>query len=318
MEFVEIAKDVYACLQEDRGLGWNNGGFVSLGGGLVIDTYYDLNRTREMIDFYKTVSPSRTHPRRLVNTHHNGDHTWGNQLFKDCEIIAHRLCAEEMEKEKKSNYPKIFHMWIQKPELVPPEMKQFVAALSQFDISEIELTIPNHLIEDKLDLELEGYPCQLIYVGPAHTPGDIIVYLPEHKIIFAGDIVFCKCTPIGWEGIHNKWIEALDLLVSLKPEVIVPGHGPLCGIDEVKELKAYFEFVYSEAKRFFDEGLDPLEASKRINLGSYADWTAPERLYFNVFRAYREFRNIEPWNAPLNAFDLFGKCIELRKYWDGL
>ena len=317
MEFVEIANDIYACLQDDRGLGWNNAGFVSLGEGLVIDTFYDLIRTREMIEFYKTVSPSRTHPKRLVNTHHNGDHTWGNQLFKDCEIIAHRFCAEEMEKEKKRNLPGIFHMWTQKPEVVAPGMKQFVAAISQFDHSEIDLTIPNHLFEDKLELELDGYPCQLIYVGPAHTSGDIIVHLPEHKVIFAGDIVFCKCTPIGWEGTHNKWIEALDLLISLKPEIIVPGHGPLCGVDEVKELKAYFEFVYSEAKRFFDEGLDPMEASKKIELGRYADWTEPERLYFNVYRAHREFKNVK-WDARLNAFILISKCSELRKYWDGL
>ncbi len=316
MKLKEIAKDVYACLQEDRGIGWNNAGFVNLGGGLAIDTFYDLNRTRQMIELYKTVSPIPA--RRLVNTHHNGDHTWGNQLFKDSEIIAHRLCAEEIEKEKKRNLPGIFQKWIQKPEAFPPGMKQFVGGLSQFDYSGIELTLPNHLIEDRFDLELDGYPCQLIYVGPAHTSGDLIVYLPEHKIIFAGDIVFWKCTPIGWEGTHTKWIEALDLVLSFEPEVVVPGHGPLCGVDEVKELRAYFEFVYSEAKRFFNEGLDPLEASKKINLGPYTDWSEPERLFFNVNRAYREFRNVEPWDAPINALDLFRQSNELRIHWDGI
>ncbi len=316
MELKEIAKDVYACLQEDRGLGWNNAGFVNLGGGLAIDTFYDLNRTEQMIELYKTVSPIPA--RRLVNTHHNGDHTWGNQLFQDSEIIAHRLCAEEMEKEKNQNLPGLFQKWIQNPEAFPPGIKQFVMALSQFDYSGIELTLPNHLIEDRFDLELDGYHCQLIYVGPAHTSGDLIVYLPEHKVIFAGDIVFWKCTPIGWEGTHAKWIEALDLVLSFEPEVVVPGHGPLCGVDEVKELRAYLEFVYSEAKRFFKEGLDPLEASKKINLGPYADWTEPERLFFNVNRAYREFRNVEPWDAPFNALDLFRKCNELRIHWDGI
>ena len=316
MELKEIAKDVYACLQEDRGLGWNNAGFVNLGGGLAIDTFYDLNLTRQMIELYKTVSPEPT--RRLVNTHHNGDHTWGNQLFKDAEIIAHRLCAEEIEREKKLNLPGLFQKWIQRPEAFPPGMKQFVEALSEFDYSGIELTLPNRLFEDRLDLELDGYPCQLIYVGPAHTSGDLIMYLPEHKVIFAGDIVFWKCTPIGWEGTHAKWIEALDLILSLEPKVLVPGHGPLCGVDEVKELRAYFEFVYSEANRFFDEGLDSLEASKKINLGHYADWTAPERLFFNVNRAYREFLNVEPWDAPINALDLFRKCNELRIHWDGI
>ena len=105
-------------------------------------------------------------------------------------------------------------------------------------------------------------------------------------------------------------------MLSFEPEVVVPGHGPLCGVEEVKELRAYFEFVYSEARRFFDEGLDPLEASKKIDLGPYAEWTEPERLCFNVNRAYREF-NLEPWDAPFNPLDIFRNCLELRAHWDG-
>jgi glyoxylase-like metal-dependent hydrolase (beta-lactamase superfamily II) len=252
-----------------------------------------------------------------VNTHNNGDHTWGNQLFKDAEIIAHRLCAEEMKKEKKLSYPSLFQRWKRKPKTIPPGFEGFIAALGEFDFSEVEITLPNRLIEDRLDLELDGFPCQLIYVGPAHTPGDVIVYLPDHSVVFAGDIVFWKCTPIGWEGKHAKWIEALDLMVSFEPEVVVPGHGPLCGVEEVKELRAYFEFVYSESKRFFDEGLDPLEASKKIDLGPYAEWTEPERLCFNVHRAYREF-NLEPWDAPINTLDIFRDYLKLRAYWDGI
>ena len=315
MELKEIAKDVYACLQEDRGFGWNNAGFVNLGGGLIIDTLYDLSHTKQMIELYKTISLEPAS--RLVNTHHNGDHTWGNQLFKDREIIAHHLCAEEMEKEKKRNLPALFQAGQQRPKAFPPGMKSFIDDISEFDYSGIELTLPNHLIEDRLDLELDGYPCQLIYVGLAHTSGDIIVYLPEHSVIFAGDIVFWQCTPVGWEGTHAKWIEALDLILSFKPEVVVPGHGPLCSVDGVKELRAYFEFVYSEAKRFFDEGLDPLEASKNIDLGPYAEWNEPERLIFNVNRAYREFRGVEPWDAPFNAIDLICKAYELRVHWEG-
>lgn len=103
MKLVEIEKDIFACLQEDKGFGWNNSGFVNLGDGLVIDTLYDLNHTKRMIELYEDVSSGPL--KRLVNTHHNGDHTWGNQLFKDAEIIAHHLCAEEMEKEKKRNLP---------------------------------------------------------------------------------------------------------------------------------------------------------------------------------------------------------------------
>ncbi|MEE8386796.1 MAG: MBL fold metallo-hydrolase, partial [Dehalococcoidia bacterium] len=97
MELREVARDVYACLQQDRGLGYSNSGLVNRGGGLVIDTFWDLPHTREMMDLYARVWKQTAG--RLVNTHHNGDHCWGNQLFRDAEILGHRLCAEAMVKE---------------------------------------------------------------------------------------------------------------------------------------------------------------------------------------------------------------------------
>jgi glyoxylase-like metal-dependent hydrolase (beta-lactamase superfamily II) len=314
MELIEIKKDIYVCLQEDKGFGWNNSGFINLGGGLVIDTLYDVNHTKQMLKLYNGVSNEPM--QKLVNTHHNGDHTWGNQLFKDGEIIAHRYCAEEMEKEKNRNLPGLLQTAIKKPNRFPPGMKWFIDDISEFKFSDVEITLPNHLIEERFDLELDGHPCQLIYVGPAHTSGDLIVYLPDQGIIFSGDIVFWKSTPLGWEGTHAKWIDALDLIISLDPEVIVPGHGPLCDVEGVKKVQDYFNLVYTESKKFFEEGLDILEASKRIDLGPYAEWTEPERLIFNIKRAYREFRDVEPWNAPFNEIELISKGSELRAYWD--
>src|SRR5690349_1130360 len=97
MELREIARDVHACLQEDRGLGCSNSGLLARGGGLVVDTFWDLPHTRQMIAEYARVHP--TPVTRVVNTHHNGDHCWGNQLFPEAEIIGHRLCAEAFGKE---------------------------------------------------------------------------------------------------------------------------------------------------------------------------------------------------------------------------
>ncbi len=79
MELREIARDVYACLQPDRGLGTSNSGLVNRAGGLVVDTFWDLPHTRQMIETYARVW--RRPARRVVNTHHNGDHCWGNQLL---------------------------------------------------------------------------------------------------------------------------------------------------------------------------------------------------------------------------------------------
>ena len=91
MELREIATDVYACLTPDRGLGWSNSGFLNRGGGLVVDTFWDLRHTEDLIALYRRVAAAPA--RRLVNTHHNGDHCWGNQLFHGAEIIGPGLLS---------------------------------------------------------------------------------------------------------------------------------------------------------------------------------------------------------------------------------
>lgn len=311
MEIKEIAKDVYACMQEDKGFGCNSSGFINLDGGLVVDTFWDLNLTRKLFDLYGSIATKP--PQRLVNTHHNGDHCWGNQLFTGTEIIGHKLCAEAMQRE--AQLPGMLNMGIKSPENFPPDMKWFLDDISDLDFSEIRITPPNVFVEDRMDLDLNGFSCQIIYVGPAHTASDVIVYLPEPGVVFGGDLLWNSCTPIRWEGTHAKWLESIDMVLSFDPEVVVPGHGPLCGVEEIKQVRSYLEHVFSESRRLFDEGLTPLEACKKIDLGPYAKWTQPERLIFNVTRAFVEFRG-DPWNTPSNALDLIAQGAQLRKYWD--
>lgn len=304
MELREIERDVYACLQEDRGLGYSNSGLVTRGGGLVVDTFWDLRHTRELIESYARVW--REPARHVVNTHHNGDHCWGNQLFPEAEIIGHRLCAEAMLEEA----PELMQAVRSSSSSPDPVVAALSERLADWDFAGIELTPPTTLIEDRLDLNLDGTPVQIIYLGPAHTQGDVIVHLPEQHVVFAGDILFWRCTPIGWQGTYATWFAALDHIVGLEPGVIVPGHGPLCGLEGPREMKAYLEYVYSESKRFFEAGLPALEAARKIELGPYADWTEPERLVFNVERAYRELRG-EPYDAPIDALALFREMHEL-------
>jgi len=306
MELRALATDVYACLQQDRGLGCSNSGLVNRGGGLVVDTFWDLPHTREMIATYGQVWRERA--RRVVNTHHNGDHCWGNQLFAGAEIIGHRLCAESFASEP----PPAMLQALKSPAAGDdPALAAFAQALRDWDFAGVELTPPATLVEDRLDLDLDGIPVTLLYVGPAHTAGDVIVHLPEQGVVFAGDVLFRLCTPIGWAGTYAKWIEALDRIVALEPAVIVPGHGPICGVESGREMKAYLEYVRSESRRFFDAGLSALDAARKLDLGPYAGWTEPERLLFNVERAYRELRG-EPFDAPIDAMAIFRGMYQLR------
>ena len=174
-----------------------------------------------------------------------------------------------------------------------------------YDFDGIELIPPTTLFDDRLDVTLDDVEVQILHVGPCHQTGDSIVWLPKERVLFAGDVLFRLCTPMGWVGTFAKWIETLDMIIDeLKPDIIVPGHGPVCGVDGVKEMKAYLQYVRSESRPFFDRGVEAVEAAGKIDLGPYADWLCPERIYLNVERAYREFRN-EPFDQPWDQAKTF-------------
>jgi cyclase len=310
MELRALSSHAYACLQRDRGWGWSNSGFVDAGGGLVVDTLMDLPHTRRMLDLYAGVAPDP--PRRLVNTHHNIDHCWGNQLLEGAEIIGHRQCAERMRGDLS---PAALRALVSQPDL-PPGARWFADDLSGFDFSGIRVTPPNRVIDGDLELDLGGLRARLLYVGPAHTAGDLVVHLPEEGVVYAGDVVFRLCTPIGWEGTCAGWMAALERIAALEPEHVVPGHGPICTVAGVRELRAYFDYVHREARRFYDQGLPALEAAKKIDLGAYAAWKQPERLLFNVERSYREFRGGE-WDERPEIMRLLEDAHALGRHLRG-
>lgn len=310
MDLVELAPAVYACLQEERGLGTSNSGLVARGGGLVVDTFWDLPHTRELIATYARVW--REPVRRVVNTHHNGDHCWGNQLFTEAEVIGHRLCAAGFGKES----PQVMQALRAAAGSADAATAHLARLLAAWDFTGIELRPPTTLVDDRMTLDLEGVAVELLWVGPAHTAGDLLVHLPAERVVFTGDVLFRLCTPIGWEGTQAQWVRALDTVIGLDPAVVVPGHGPLCGVEGPREMKAYLEYVYGEATALHAAGLTALEAARRIDPGPYGGWTEPERMLFTVERAFRELRG-EPWDAPIDVATLFRGMYDLRQAQQG-
>jgi cyclase len=309
MELVAVGPDLYACLQPDTGWGASNSGLVDRAGGLVVDTFWDLPRTRALMALYAEVHPEPA--RRLVNTHCNGDHCWGNQLFAEqgTEIIGHRLCAELFEKEVSPEL--LAGLASADPTTLPRGTRHFAKALGAFDFSGIELTPPTTTFEGDTTLDLDGLRVDLLWVGPAHTPGDVVVHVPDHGVVFAGDVLFHQCTPLGWQGTFAQWDAALDRIAALEPATVVPGHGPLATVAGVRDLQAYLRYVRAEAATGHAAGLPALEAARRIELGPFRGWTEPERLAFQVHRAYNELDG-KPWDTPVDVFAVFADLGELR------
>ncbi len=316
MKMEQVSNNCFAVLNEKNRVCDANSGLINVGGGLVIDTQSDLPHARQMIEMFGKVWPGM--PNQVVNTHGDSDHVFGNQLFEGAEIIGHRSLPGNM---KEVSDPEEFRhlMQVANSPVTGPQMKSvhpgvFVAAnqiAEDYDFSEVELVPPTILFDERLEIILDDIVVHIIHVGPCHQIGDSIVWMPNERVLFAGDVLFRLCTPMGWVGTFEKWYETLDMIVDeLKPEIIVPGHGPLCGVEGVIEMKAYLQYVQKEARYFFHTGIEAAEAARKIDLGPYADWLCPERIYMNVERAYREFRN-EPFDQPWDQSRTFDEIYEV-------
>jgi cyclase len=316
MKMAQISTHCYAVLNEKNRVCDANSGLINIGGGMVIDTQSDMPHARQMIEMFSSVW--RAMPERVVNTHEDSDHVYGNQLFEGAEIIGHRSLPERMKKVAEPE--ELQHMMhaVANPttrEQLRAVHPGLVAATNQlaedYDFSNIKLVPPTTLFDHSLDLTLDNVDVRIIHVGPCHQVGDAIVWLPKERVLFAGDVLFRLCTPMGWVGTFEKWIETLDMIVDdLNPDVIVPGHGPICGTEGATEMKAYLQYVRREAQQFFDAGRNAQDAARKIDLGPYADWLCPERIYLNVERAYREFRG-EPFDQPWDQAKTFDKIYDV-------
>jgi glyoxylase-like metal-dependent hydrolase (beta-lactamase superfamily II) len=313
MKLQQVSENCFAVLNEKNRVCDANSGLINLGGGVVIDTQSDLSHARQMIELFGKVW--RGMPKRVINTHEDGDHVWGNQLFEGAEIIAHRTVKELMPhvadpRETQQLLKGADHFFSR---MLLKALHPGARQLQQdFDFDGIKLVLPTTVFEERHVLNLDGTEVHLIYVGPCHQIGDTIIHVPKERVVFAGDVIFRQCTPMGWNGTYDKWLKVLDLIIWLDPDVIVPGHGPVCGIEGAMEMKAYLQYVREESRRWFDEGLTSLEASKRIDLGPYGAYRAPARLYMNVERAYRECRH-EAADAPWDHAKTFDAIYALAR-----
>jgi glyoxylase-like metal-dependent hydrolase (beta-lactamase superfamily II) len=158
-----------------------------------------------------------------------------------------------------------------------------------FDFSGIELTLPNRTFEGELELQVGDKKVILIEVGPAHTRGDAVVWVPGDKTLFTGDILFKDAHPIVWQGPVSNWIAALRRLLDMEIETVVPGHGPLTDKSGLAEMLHYLEVLTAEARRRYDAGMSAEDAVRDLTLDEFKGWLDAERVYVNVHTLYREF-----------------------------
>jgi cyclase len=266
---------------------------------LLIDTLFDRQLTQEMLGSMREAVPAAATIDTLVNTHANGDHCYGNELVGGARIVASERTAAEMTELPPAAMAALVKQAPQMGELGA----FFLDCFGAFDFGGIELALPGETFSGELPIRVGDRELELIEVGPAHTRGDTLVHVPAQRVLYSGDILFSGAHPIAWAGPVSNWIAACDRILEMDVEVIVPGHGPLADTAAVRELKAYFEYLYDQARRCHEAGMTALEAARSISLERWADWGESERLVANIANIYGELAGEhEPLN-PLIAFE---------------
>jgi cyclase len=297
----ELGDGLFAYLQPDGGWGWSNAGLIAgEGESLLIDTLFDQRLTREMLDSMRPVTTG--HPiRRAMNTHGNGDHWFGNGLLPDgIPIIATSAATEEM----RAVTPPLAQALFFEADLGPEFQTWATRTMRRFHFEDIEARLPTEEFHGHRTLDVGGRTVELIELGPAHTAGDAIAWMPDAATVFSGDILFIEGTPILWAGPVSNWLAACDRILALGARTIVPGHGPVTDPSGVRDVQRYLSYLREEAGRRFEAGMDAESAADDIDLSDFRDWGDPERIAVNVATIYRE---LDPSLPDVPAPELFAR-----------
>lgn len=301
----DLGNGCYAWLQPDGSWGWSNAGLVSDGNRtLLIDTLFDLKLTREMLERMRAAVPAARRIDVLFNTHGNPDHYFGNELAAAAEIVATEDCAYEMAATTPALLAGMMANW-----RALGDGGAFANEVmgGRFDFAGITLAPPTRIFRGRLDLRVGDKEVRLIEVGPAHTKGDAILYLPAERTVFTGDILFIGSHPIMWAGPVANWIAACERILALDVEIVVPGHGPITDKAGVRETRDYFLWLAGEAKRCWQDGMPTEDAARVLARAHYSTWLDRERVAGNVRALYREFAGVRDEPNLLEEFAAMGR-----------
>ena len=189
----------------------SNAGFVVTPAGVVvIDALGSPELARRLIAEIRKVTDKPLHT--VIVTHYHADHVYGLQVFKNAgaRIVAHEASGEYLNSETAR-----LRLEVSRQELFP------------WVDESTRLVPPDAPIKGAIKLVVGGVNFDIIPVGPSHTPDDLVVWLPQSRVLFAGDLVFRNRIPFVGQADSRQWIESLNTLLKFQAKIMVPGHGPV-------------------------------------------------------------------------------------------
>jgi len=307
--FTQVAPGVYHAVGTGAlAVGCNASIVVNDDDVLVVDTHMSPGAAWALRDELKAITPKPV--RYVINTHWHWDHAHGNQIYgPGVEIIGHEYTREKLAAGD-STRGRSWDMFIGGLPGRIAELKARIAGATdagergtlaaQLAVLETQLegtkTItvmpPTMTMTDHLTLIHGGREIRLLYLGRAHTGGDVVVFLPKERVVITGDLLTEGTSYVG-DGFIAEWPQTLEKLRGLDYDLTLPGHGsPFRGKAKIDDFQAYLRDFWTQAQALHRAGVSVNEAAGRMDMRAHAahypSLTAPGVLWHGVARAYEE------------------------------
>jgi cyclase len=228
----------------ETGFQWANvGAAVTQEGVILIDCPVRPTDSRQWQKELRSLSPSGL--RYLISTDFHGDHSTGAAFIEGVTYIAPQRVYEEIARiQERQTFSKDIFIETLRDQGFKEEAEEIAKAV---------VPLPKICFEDTLILHFPPLTFQIRRLG-GHTPACSVVFIPEEKVLFAGDVVIEERNP-GMRDAHlGQWIKALEWIENLPAEHIVPGHGEVCGKDVVRRLRDYFQTLRGDMEKLVRAG----------------------------------------------------------------
>ena len=265
-----LTKGVYAFI----GVKGNaNAGFILTEQGvIVVDSQMNEELAQQMLTEIRRLTPQPV--LYVVNTHHHGDHTFANHIYLPTQgIIAHENAFRFLQEHGEEH------------------LRQFAQLYGKEQSKGIKVTLPTLTLQDHLTLTYKKRKIEILYLGKGHTEDDLVVYLPEDKILFSGDLVYVGRLPWLGDGNTKSWLRTIEKLKTLEFESVVPGHGKVGNRKDLLRFERYLTDLRVAVITSMLQGLSLEEMKQTIQIPEYqqdlkyADW-----LPLHVEKVYREMQ----------------------------
>jgi glyoxylase-like metal-dependent hydrolase (beta-lactamase superfamily II) len=245
----EVAPGVHVMPDQRVEFVPNAGILVGARSTLVIDTAMGPRNGERILGEARRLGGDRK--LLLTTTHFHPEHAFGSQSFAEATYVCNAAQAEEMA-AKGHEYIEMF--------------SGFGPGLAEL-LADVQLVAPDVAYDGpSVRIDLGGLVAELISIGPAHTRGDQVVFLPESRVLFAGDLVEDRFLPIFPDADANglQWLDALDRLEALQPAIVVGGHGEVGDAGLIEALRSYLIAVRDGVSDLRSEGLQIEQIEERL------------------------------------------------------